>query len=667
MDPEKSTHPENRSDRRNDKDPKPDDHSDLKNRPPLWNASGKKPPGGLSPVAIWIIIFAVIALLLAVNSPGPESLELSYTQFKEKVRGGDVVSLNFSEGSVEATGMLRNVSGKQVPYKVNVVREDTDLLSLLDKNGVNVKVHASNPWLSNLFFTFLSPLIFVLFLYLFIYRGMRGFGKGAMSFGKSKAKLVQDRSRTTFEDVAGIEEAKEEVQEIIGFLKHPEKYKEIGARLPKGVLLVGYPGTGKTLLAKAIAGEAGVPFFSLCGSDFVEMFVGVGASRVRDLFEQGKKNAPCIMFLDEIDAVGRHRGAGIGGGHDEREQTLNALLVELDGFDSDAGVIMVAATNRPDVLDPALLRPGRFDRQIVLDLPDIKAREQILKVHSRKIPLEDPIDLYRIAKSAVFFSGADLANLVNEAALQAARRGVGKVSQTDFEEARDKVRFGRERRSKVVTNEDKRNTAWHEAGHALVSLKCEHHDPLHKVTIIPRGQAAGMAMFFPEEDRQTLTKLELLDKICSTFGGRAAEMVVFQIETTGAAMDLKTATQIARKMVCEWGMSDMGMQTFGSREEHMFLGREIARSVDYSESTSEKIDQTVQNMLRTQYERAVSIIRENRDELRIIAEALLEYETLSKEEILKLLKGETLNRRKIQSVSAKASAENESPGPEKTA
>lgn len=628
-----------------DKDPEKNKGSN-----PFFNFGDKKnssPNGGMSPIAIWAIIFAAIVALLTMSSPKSNSSELTYSSFKEKVRTGNILSLSFSETSVTATGIMRDSLGNQSKFSVNVIREDPELMRLLDENRVNVKVNSTNVWLNNLFYTFLSPLIFVLFLYLFIYRGMRGFGKGAMSFGKSRAKL-QDKEKTTFADIAGVNEAKEEVKEVIDFLKNPKKYKEIGARLPKGVLLVGHPGTGKTLLARAIAGEAGVPFFSLCGSDFVEMFVGVGASRVRDLFEQGKKNAPCIMFLDEIDAVGRHRGAGIGGGHDEREQTLNALLVELDGFDTDTGVIMIASTNRPDVLDPALLRPGRFDRQIVLDLPDLNAREDILKVHCRKIKLEDNVNLHQIAKATVFFSGADLANLVNEAALLATRKGLSKVSFQELDEARDKVSFGRERKSKFISEEDKKNTAWHEAGHALVSLKCKYHDPLHKVTIIPRGQAAGMAMYYPEKDRQGLNKLQLLDKICVAFGGRAAEMHIFNIESTGASMDIKTASELARRMVCEFGMSEMGPQAFGNREEHMFLGREISRSTDYSEFTSQQIDSTIHKLISEQYSRAESLIKENAHELKIIAEALLEYETLTADEIYQLIRGEALTKQKAQ-------------------
>ncbi len=628
--------------------------NDPKSESPKGNgfwSSGKKPNagGGLSPVAIWAMIVLAVIVILSMGAPKVQIKELSYSQFKSEVRKGNIVSSIFSDNSTTVIGTLNDQYGS-TEYRVNVIREDPMLMHLLDEANVNVKVHSSNTWLSNLFFTFLSPLVFVLFLYLFIYRGMKGFGKGAMSFGKSKARLSNENEaeKTTFKDVAGNEEAKQEVEEIIDFLKNPKKYRDLGARLPKGVLLVGSPGTGKTLLARAIAGEAGVPFYSLCGSDFVEMFVGVGAARVRDLFEQGKKSAPCIMFLDEIDAVGRHRGSGMGGGHDEREQTLNALLVELDGFETNSGVIMIAATNRPDVLDPALLRPGRFDREIVIDLPDVKAREAILRVHLKKIQVEENIDIFQIAKATVFFSGADLANLINEAALLAARQGLKKVSLATLEESRDKVQFGVERKSKVVTEEDKRNTAWHEAGHTLVSMKCEHHDPLHKVTIIPRGRAAGMAMYFPEKDRQGLTRLQLLDRICVAFGGRASEMLTFNIETTGASSDLKTATQIARSMVCEFGMSEMGVQTYGSREEHLFLAREISRSVDYSEGTAKLIDETVQKILREQYDRAVKIIEENRTELKLIAEALLQYETLSFDEIKKLIQGTPLDRKKSE-------------------
>lgn len=634
-----------------DQKPNQKKNTDNPSKNPMKDTNRKDPnrdDKGLSPFVMWAIVFSIAFFVLSYGGNNSANIiQMSHSDLKEAVKNREVIALEFQEGTSTARGKIQR-DGVTKDFKVTVLRDDPELLKSLNEHDVQIIVNQSNMWLGNILLSVLSPVLFVFLLYFFIYRGMKGFGKGAMSFGKSKARLVgSGEGRVTLKDVAGIDEAKEEVQEIIDFLKNPAKYSELGARLPKGVLLVGNPGTGKTLLAKAIAGEAGVPFFSLSGSDFVEMFVGVGASRVRDLFEQGRKNAPCIMFLDEIDAVGRHRGTGLGGGHDEREQTLNAMLVELDGFDSSTGVIMIAATNRPDVLDPALLRPGRFDRQVVVDLPDVKAREAILKVHVSKVQADPNLDIERLARSTVFFSGADLANLVNEAALLAAKKGLKKVTRLELDEARDKVQFGRERKSRAVTDEDKKNTAWHEAGHALVALKCKHHDPLHKVTIIPRGQAAGMAMFFPETDRQGYNKNQLLDKICSTFGGRAAEMLIFKIETTGASSDLKAATNMARRMVCEWGMSEMGTQAYGNREEHMFLGREIAKTVDYSELTAQQIDATIKNILDEQYARAIKILEDNMDSLKIIAEGLLTYETLSGDEIKSLLNGEVLDRTPI--------------------
>ncbi len=596
----------------------------------------------LKPMLVWVIVIVSTLTLLQMRSMQEhEAKRLTYTQFKNEVNAGRVKSFITLENTVSAEGELTNGTH----YKVNTLPGDTQLAGLLDAKQVDVIVRRSNSLVSNLLFSLLPPLFLVGFLWFFIYRQMRGVGRGAMSFGKSRAKMMsKDREKFTFKDVAGIEEAKEEVEEIIEFLKDPKKFQKLGGRIPKGVLLIGPPGTGKTLLAKAIAGEADVPFFYISGSDFVEMFVGVGASRVRDLFEQGKKNAPCLIFMDEIDAVGRHRGAGIGGGHDEREQTLNQLLVEMDGFNTSEGVILIAATNRPDVLDPALMRPGRFDRQIVIDLPDVKGREGILKVHTRKTPLAKNVDLTVIARGTPGFSGADLANLVNEAALLAARGGKKALGMMEMEEARDKVRWGRERRSKQLDEEDRKVTAYHEGGHALVLELIEETEPLHKVTIIPRGIAyLGATMQLPEKDRYLESKSELLGQICGMMGGRISEEITFGDVTSGAHNDLKTATTLARKMVCEWGMSEkLGPLTYGEREEHLFLGREISRSVDYSESTAIEIDKEVRKIIDECYAKAKKLILDNKDKLVKIATYLLEREVLSGEDIHKIVRGEDL-------------------------
>jgi len=484
------------------------------------------------------------------------------------------------------------------------------------------------------------PFLLLIGFLAFTLRQMQAGGNKALSFGKSRAKLLNNQQkRVTFKDVAGVEEAKEELQEIIEFLKDPQKFQKLGGKIPKGVLMVGPPGTGKTLLAKAVAGEANVPFFSISGSDFVEMFVGVGASRVRDLFEQGKKNAPCIIFIDEIDAVGRHRGAGLGGGHDEREQTLNQLLVEMDGFESNDGVILMASTNRPDVLDPALLRPGRFDRRVVVGRPDVRGREGILKVHTRKIPLDEGVDVNVIARGTPGFTGADLANIVNEAALNAARYNKKVVTMSDFEIAKDKVMMGAERRSMVITDDEKRVTAYHEAGHTLVGVKVPNVDPVHKVTIIPRGMALGVTMFLPEKDRLGATKEFLLGQIAMAMGGRIAEDIFIGSITTGASNDIEKATEIARSMVCEYGMSELGPLTFGKKEEQIFLGREINQHRDYSEDTAIKIDNEVKKIISQQYELARQIIMENREALERLAQALLEYETLDAVQIRRVVAG----------------------------
>jgi cell division protease FtsH len=490
------------------------------------------------------------------------------------------------------------------------------------------------------------PMLFLFVIFIFFMRQLQAGGGKAMSFGKSKAKLLSDhQNKITFKDVAGIEEAKDEVEEIISFLKDPKKFTRLGGRIPKGVLMMGPPGTGKTLLARAIAGEAGVPFFSISGSDFVEMFVGVGASRVRDLFEQGKKNAPCIIFIDEIDAVGRHRGAGLGGGHDEREQTLNQLLVEMDGFESNDGVILIAATNRPDVLDPALLRPGRFDRRIVVPRPDVKGRLGILQVHTKKTPLGPNVDLEVIAKGTPGFSGADLENLVNEAALLAARRDKDKLEMADFEMAKDKVLMGTERRSMIISEREKRTTAYHEAGHALVARMLPGADPVHKVTIIPRGRALGVTQQLPPEDRLNMSKEFAQNQIAILMGGRLAEEIIFGQITTGAGNDIEVASDLARRMTCEWGMSEkMGPLAFGKPEGEVFLGRELSRSNNYSESTAQEIDGEVRRVVFENYERAKQVILANLDKLKAIAEALLEYETIDTADIDVLMGGGKIDR-----------------------
>jgi cell division protease FtsH len=529
-------------------------------------------------------------------------------------------------------------------FRTTIFKEDAPNLTkqLREKSVlINVKEVRSGDWLIILLNAL--PLLLLVGFCLFLMRQMQAGGNKALSFGKSRARLLSaQQKKVTFKDVAGTDEAKEELQEIIEFLKDPQKFQKLGGRIPKGVLLVGPPGTGKTLLARAIAGEANVPFFSISGSDFVEMFVGVGASRVRDLFEQGKKNAPCIIFIDEIDAVGRHRGAGLGGGHDEREQTLNALLVEMDGFESNEGVILVAATNRPDVLDPALLRPGRFDRRVVVGRPDVKGREQILKVHTKKVPLADDVDLTTIARGTPGFAGADLANLVNEAALVAARQNRKVVTQFDFELAKDKVMMGVERKSLIISDEEKKNTAFHEAGHALVSALTPNADPLHKVTIIPRGMALGLTMQLPLDDKHSYNKEYLEAQLAILMGGRIAEEIFMHHITTGAGNDIERATDLARKMVCEWGMSELGPLSFGKREEQIFLGREIAQHRDYSESTAIRIDEQVKKLVEYGYQRARRVIEEHSDALERIALALLEREVLDGSEVHQLIDGQTL-------------------------
>ncbi|NQU41287.1 MAG: ATP-dependent zinc metalloprotease FtsH [Lentisphaerae bacterium] len=560
--------------------------------------------------------------------------EISYSKFASLVTEGKVKSCKIVHevsGTTYVDGEIVGESGAAEAFKVYVGRADEDLRALLLTNGVEFRVPPQNPYMWQLVSSVLPIVLIFGLLYFLFMRQIRSAGHGALSFGKSRAKqLNKEKSKVTFANVGGIDEAKEEVQEIIEFLKDPKKFTKLGGRIPKGVLLMGPPGTGKTLLAKAIAGEADVPFFSISGSDFVEMFVGVGASRVRDMFLQGKKNAPCIIFIDEIDAVGRSRFTGIGGGHDEREQTLNALLVEMDGFETEEGVIIVAATNRPDVLDPALLRPGRFDRQIVIDLPSIDGRDAILGMHSQGKKIAEGVAMRRIARGTPGFSGADLANLLNEAALLAAREGKEAVELSDLEEARDKVRWGRERRSRVLDAKERRITAYHEAGHALVMQMVEESEPLHKITIIPRGVAyLGATMQLPLKDSYMEGRTKLLGILCGFMGGRVAEKIVFGDITSGAASDLKESTRLAHLMICNWGMSEeMGPQTFGQNQELMFLGREVQRTQDYSEATAQRIDAEVSRLLGAAFARAEEILTTHREKLNMIAEMLLDQETV---------------------------------------
>jgi cell division protease FtsH len=585
-------------------------------------------------LALWMVIGLIVILLFQLfqQNQSPRG-EIVFSDFLKKVETGEVR---------EVTLKGNNVSGRMSDGSSfrTFTADYPDLVKSLKDKGVKIDVKPpdTNSWLAIVLQW--VPMLLFIGVWIFFMRQMQGGGAKALSFGKARARLISEKqNKVTFQDVAGVDEAKEELREIIEFLKDPPKFQKLGGKIPKGVLLVGPPGTGKTLLAKAIAGEANVPFFSISGSDFVEMFVGVGASRVRDLFEQGKKHAPCIIFMDEIDAVGRHRGAGLGGGHDEREQTLNQLLVEMDGFETNEGVILIAATNRPDVLDPALLRPGRFDRQVVVARPDVKGREEILKVHSRRIPLAPKVDLKVLARGTPGFSGADLANLVNEAALLAARQDKKVVEMIDFENAKDKVLMGVERRSMIISESEKRTIAYHEAGHALVADLLPGADPLHKVTIIPRGRALGLTQQLPADDKYNYSRDYLVNRITILLGGRAAEEIVFQQQTTGAGDDLEKATEMARKMVCEWGMSDkMGPLTFGKGEEHIFLGREVARPKDFSEETAVLIDSEIKRIVVECATRARHMIEINLEKLHALARALLERESLDGEEIARILR-----------------------------
>ena len=588
-------------------------------------------------LALWLVIgMIMIALFNIFNQPLNSQSDVIFSEFMDQVEGGKV-----SEVTIQGD----RVNGKYLDgssFQTMTPSKDQDLVRILRDKEVRIVVVPleQTSWYMNILISWF-PMILLLGIWIFFMRQMQAGGGKALSFGKSKARLMnEDKNKITFKDVAGVDEAKEELHEIIEFLKEPQKFNKLGGKIPKGVLLVGPPGTGKTLLAKAIAGEANVPFFSISGSDFVEMFVGVGASRVRDLFEQGKKNSPCIIFIDEIDAVGRHRGAGLGGGHDEREQTLNQLLVEMDGFENNEGVILIAATNRPDVLDPALLRPGRFDRQVMVDRPDVKGREGILKVHTATVPLTENVDLKIIARGTPGFTGADLANLVNEAALLAARDDKKCVGNDDFESAKDKVLMGVERRSMVISEKEKRTTAYHEAGHALVALKLPGTDPLHKVTIIPRGRALGVTMQLPEDEKHTYPRNFLYNNLAIFMGGRVAEEICLGQMTTGAGNDIERATEMARKMVCEWGMSEkMGPLTYGTKEEQVFLGKDFSQQKNFSDQTAKLIDQEVKALVMGGYEKACEIITEHRDSLEKMALALLDRETLGASEIKEIING----------------------------
>lgn len=596
---------------------------------------------------LWVVLIVTGVLLWQVvqRTQGGSEKDKDFSYILNEIEKGSVENVEITGSEVK--GKFKDGSA----FKTTMPNYPEFFKTLIAK-GVTFKVKepTQSPWLTALISW--APFVLLIGFWIFFMRQMQSGGNKALSFGKSRAKLLSSQQKkVTFKDVAGAEEAKEELQEIIEFLKEPQKFQKLGGRIPKGVLLVGPPGTGKTLLARAIAGEAGVPFFSISGSDFVEMFVGVGASRVRDLFEQGKKNAPCIIFIDEIDAVGRHRGAGLGGGHDEREQTLNQLLVEMDGFESNEGVILIAATNRPDVLDPALLRPGRFDRRVIVARPDVKGREGILQVHTKRIPLAEDVDITVLARGTPGFSGADLANLVNEAALNAARYNQKSVTMADFEGAKDKVLMGVERKSLIISDAEKRNTAYHEAGHALVAALLPHADPLHKVTIIPRGMALGVTMQLPSDDKHTYTRDFLESQIAIMMGGRLAEELFLGHMTTGAGNDIEQATEMARRMVCDYGMSALGPLTFGKREEQIFLGREIAQHRDYSEDTAIKIDLEVKRFISEGYETAKKILEENRETLSRIAEALLEREVLDANEVRMIIQNLPLED-KVDSVSS---------------
>lgn len=599
---------------------------------------------GFKSATLWIVIFVGSILIALTFSKRAKTEEINIIQFFDIARQGRVVGVVEDKGG-ELTGAYVDENGNKMEFSAEYLEPQAErILAVMEENNIQYNPKQQSEIFKQLIFSLLLPFLLFIGLWFLIMRQIQGSGNKALSFGKSKAKLVSEgQVRVTFDDVAGVEEAKEELSEVVEFLKDPKRFSRLGGKIPKGVLLYGAPGTGKTLLARAVAGEAKVPFFSISGSDFVEMFVGVGASRVRDLFDQGKKASPCLIFIDEIDAVGRHRFAGIGGGHDEREQTLNQLLVEMDGFDPNEGVILIAATNRPDVLDPALLRPGRFDRQIAVDFPDVRGREMILKVHAKNIKLGSDTNLNTIARGTPGFSGADLANLINEAALLAARENKKEVDQADLDEARDRVLMGPERRSMLLSEEEKKTTAVHELGHAICAKKTPDSDPVHKITVVPRGRALGITSILPEEERRNQTQRQLKNYLVYLLGGRAAEEIVLGEFTTGAANDLRRATEIAHRMVCEFGMSShLGPRTFGGQENQVFLGKDISHKRDFSEETAGKIDEEVADIIEEAHQAAVKILRESKEQLLGITGILIDRETLSGDELEKLLKGETL-------------------------
>jgi cell division protease FtsH len=606
---------------------------------------------------LWVLLIVMFLAIWQVLQPGERKAQVAFSEFVALVHSGNVKDVRIKDheytftkidgsGKTSTTETLGPIADQKLVDDLEATDKDKGWTPNKEFKVFFEKEDSTPFWSSTL--VTLLPMLFIGIMFFLFMRQLQAGGGKAMSFGKAKARMLSDsQNKVTFADVAGIDEAKDEVEEIIAFLKDPKKFQRLGGRIPKGVLLIGPPGTGKTLLARAIAGEAGVPFFSISGSDFVEMFVGVGASRVRDLFEQGKKHAPCIIFIDEIDAVGRHRGAGLGGGHDEREQTLNQLLVEMDGFESNDGVIIIAATNRPDVLDPAILRPGRFDRRITVPRPDVRGREEILRVHAKRTPLSPDVDLEVLARGTPGFSGADLENLVNEAALLAARQDKDALNMVDFELAKDKVYMGTERRSMVISDEEKRTTAVHEAGHTLISVLISHQDPVHKVSIIPRGPALGVTWYLPKDDRHNLSKEQAESNIAVALGGRIAEEIMFGRMTTGAGNDIEKATEIAHKMVCEWGMSEkLGPLAYGKKEESIFLGRDYGqRTQDYSEQTAQEIDQEVRAIVQRQYVRVKHLLTDGRDKLQSLADALIERETLDSEEIAAVLEGRELPKR----------------------